>query len=157
VNANERVCKRCGRTVSRTPSGHLRAHFCDHGAQCVVPYSRRRLGEKPEHCTQCVGHPDTRLDPGQLPMPFLNGIRPALRRPPSKKQKARGERWPLPTGGMGRPCPGCGCDRFTRCTVTLEDGAGTSECLPAGTYGRKLCSACRQPALPFAANDQGAK
>jgi hypothetical protein len=140
VNANERVCKRCGRTVSRTPSGHLRAHFCDHGAQCVVPYSRRRLGEKPDHCFQCSGVRDERLEPGQLPMPFVNGIRSALRRPPSKRAKAASVR---------------GCDQFRRCAVTLEDGAGAGECLPAGTYGRKLCSACRQPSLPFAANDAG--
>jgi hypothetical protein len=89
-------------------------------------------------------------------MPFVSGIRAALRRPPSKKAKAS-VRWPLATGGFGRPCPECGCDQFHRCTVTLDDGAGTSECLPAGTFGRKLCSACRQPALPFAANDEGHK
>jgi hypothetical protein len=142
-----RTCTRCQQSITVTPSGHLRAHTCPHGDQCVVPYNRRRLGEKPAHCGVCLGARDARLEPGQLPIPFHNGIRPALRRPPSKRTRAR-QRWRLPGGGYGRPCPGCGCDEFRRCRIELPDVAGVAECLPAGSFGRKLCSACRQPSLP---------
>jgi len=141
-----RSCKRCHQSITLTPSGHLRAHTCPHGDQCVVPYSRRRVGEKPAHCGVCLGVRDARLEPGQLPMPFHNGIRAKLRRPPSQKARAR-QRWRLPSGELARPCPSCGCDEFRRCTVPLEDG-GSAPCVPAGSFGRKLCSACRQPTLP---------
>jgi hypothetical protein len=72
-----RTCPRCRREVSTTPSGHLRAHEC--------PHARRRVGEKPAHCGVCLGTPDLRLEPGQMPMPFVSGIRAKLRRPSKKK------------------------------------------------------------------------
>jgi len=136
-------CGRCGRAVSRTPSGHLRAHECPHGSQCVVPYARRRLGEKAAHCGVCSGGAlDTRLEPGQMPLPFAGGIRPKLRRKP------RRARFPLANGGTGFTCPSCGCDQDKRCAVPLPDG-GMGQCIPAGSFGRKVCSACRQPSLPL--------
>jgi hypothetical protein len=69
-----RACPRCKQTVAITPSKHLRAHTCPHGGQCIVPYARRRLGEKADHCAQCLGTPDTRLEPGQMRQPKLPGV-----------------------------------------------------------------------------------
>lgn len=54
-------CKRCGREMSTTPSGHLRAHHCPHGKWCQVPYDKRRTGQKREHCAACVGALQTKL------------------------------------------------------------------------------------------------
>jgi uncharacterized protein len=48
------VCKRCQQPIAVTQSGHLRAHACPHGAACVVPYTARRAGEKPEACAACL-------------------------------------------------------------------------------------------------------
>jgi hypothetical protein len=49
----ERVCRSCGRSVTTTPSGHLRAHACPHGHGCVLSYRARRLGRRPRRCGAC--------------------------------------------------------------------------------------------------------
>ena len=66
---------------------------------------------------------------GQAPIPFRAGLAPARLRPPST----------LPPG----TCPKCGCHPDARrCVVQLPDGHGESACVPAGMFGRKVCSAC---------------
>jgi hypothetical protein len=49
-----RACARCRQEVPVTPSGHLRAHECPHGAPCVLTYAARRLGDKPRDCRACL-------------------------------------------------------------------------------------------------------
>lgn len=46
-------CRRCGRTVTTTPSGHTRAHRCPHGKWCNPPYNARRRGVRREDCAEC--------------------------------------------------------------------------------------------------------
>jgi hypothetical protein len=46
-------CKRCGRVVASTPSGHVRAHACPHGVACVLSYAARRRGGKARRCAAC--------------------------------------------------------------------------------------------------------
>lgn len=58
MNARD-ACKRCGLEVARTKSRHLRAHACPHGRPCVLPYSTRRTGERPEPCPECPAAPAT--------------------------------------------------------------------------------------------------
>lgn len=49
-----RSCRRCGRAIALTKSGHLRAHQCPHGKWCVRPYSARREGARAEGCEPCT-------------------------------------------------------------------------------------------------------
>lgn len=46
-------CRRCGRMITKTPSGHLRGHNCPHERLCVVPYAKRRVLVQPERCDEC--------------------------------------------------------------------------------------------------------
>jgi hypothetical protein len=50
-----RECRKCGRVIGETPSGHLRAHQCPHGKLCVATYFARRgmAGHGPERCDAC--------------------------------------------------------------------------------------------------------
>jgi hypothetical protein len=61
----------------------------------------------------------------QAPIPFRFGLRKGRKLPPDPAV-----------------CPKCHCSPFTaRCSVALPEG-GQGECLPAGTFGAKFCSAC---------------
>jgi uncharacterized protein (DUF983 family) len=60
-----RTCKRCGREVAWTASGHARAHDCPHGRTCVKPYAERRAGGGVRRCDDCEAG---RLLRNQLPL-----------------------------------------------------------------------------------------
>ena len=53
TEARVRECRRCGRPVIITPSGHTRAHACPHGRACVLSYAARRRGSKAMRCGEC--------------------------------------------------------------------------------------------------------
>lgn len=59
----ERECKRCGRCVLVTRSGHLRAHACPHGGDCVIPYHERREGKRAGKCPACTASRQLELFP----------------------------------------------------------------------------------------------
>jgi hypothetical protein len=49
-----RECRRCGRSIPKTPSGHLRAHACEHGRACILSYVARRRGDTLRRCKHCA-------------------------------------------------------------------------------------------------------
>lgn len=55
MNTRTRECRRCGGVHRVTPSGHLVAHKCEHGAHCVLSYIARRRGDRVKRCAPCVG------------------------------------------------------------------------------------------------------
>lgn len=85
------------------------------------------------------------MNDGQRPLPFKTGLPKSRMRARVKSKK---ERWALPGGWVGKTCPMCGCSRDVRCRIVLSDGESEGQCVPAGMWGRKVCSACVQPALP---------
>ena len=75
----------------------------------------------------------------QRPLPFKFGM-PAARRKPAK-------RWKWIDGSIARICPSCGCSEHARCTLVSEGAECT--CVPAGVFGQRVCSGCKQIKLPF--------
>lgn len=74
----------------------------------------------------------------QRPLPFKGGMRAALRRP--------AKTWRFHDGQRARVCPVCACNEGQRCVVRLESG-DTGACVPAGVFGARVCSGCKQPSL----------
>lgn len=60
---------------------------------------------------------------------------------PKKRKKSGPKTWSLKGGDVARVCPQCGCGRESPCRITLPCGA-TTECVPAGVLGLRVCSAC---------------
>lgn len=51
--------------------------------------------------------------------------------------------WTVEGGAIAKVCPACGCGKDSPCNV--HRGGGRFEvCVPAGLFGRRLCSACRE-------------
>jgi hypothetical protein len=59
----QRECRRCGGVHRVVPSGHLAAHKCEHGKDCILSYIRRRAGERAARCPACLAG-------RQLELPF---------------------------------------------------------------------------------------
>jgi hypothetical protein len=49
----------------------------------------------------------------------------------------------VPRAPAGHRCAACGCTPDKPCTINLPDGCGEGNCVPAGTYGFKRCTACQ--------------
>jgi len=50
---------------------------------------------------------------------------------------------PRSTWPDGRRCNACGCAPGKPCAVELPGGCGAGNCVPAGMYGFKWCTACQ--------------